>query len=351
MMPAAPMLADLRGAARPAPSGPAPTATTPFAYILDHSAMAADAVTADDRGATPLPATVGPAAAPALPNAVPMPVSEAAGGQETLASSALAALLPVAAPILAVIAAKPLTRAALPSAAVHEARQDSAEAITGPVTELIAPAAANGQLPAMPVSAPLDQLPAALPAAIGPDGGDSLNAVQTSGVIDMEPPSALAPAPSSTAIFMSPAAVVGDPSPRLLNLGDDHHWVASLARDIAALQADDGLLTFHLLPRHLGRIDVAVQTGSDGVSVHVAAENAAAQALLAAAQTRLVDDLRQNGVRVVATDIGMAADGATPDRRDNDRPHPDQRWNFVETGHLADPVRPRTGRRGADRLA
>ena len=122
-------------------------------------------------------------------------------------------------------------------------------------------------------------------------------------------------------------------------------------REIAALQADDGLLQFQLLPRHLGRIEVSVQSGSEGISVRVAAENAAAQSILATAQMRLVDDLRSNGVRLAATDIGMQAEGWAQDRRDQDRPHADQRWNFVETGHPADPLPVRARRARTDRLA
>ena len=201
------------------------------------------------------------------------------------------------------------------------------------------------------VAAPTDQLPPALPPTNWLAVSDGASAEQAGSIPDMLLLSELASTAPSPVASAQLAPAVGDPSLRLLNLGDDNRWIASLAQDIAALQGDDGLLQFQLLPRHLGRIEVTVQTGSEGVSVRVAAENPAAQSVLAAAQTRLVDDLRNNGVRIVAAEIGMQSDGGANDRRDNDRSNADQRWNFVETGHAADPVPQRAGRHGAERLA
>lgn len=180
---------------------------------------------------------------------------------------------------------------------------------------------------------------------------DKASADQSSGFTEIVPPSASALPTSAPVTASQPAPLAGDAPLRLLDFGADDRWIASLAQDIAALQADDGLLRFQLLPRHLGRLEVSVQTGSEGILVRVAAENAAAQSMLAGAQNRLVDDLRNNGVRIAAAEIGMQAQGWTDDRLENDRSHPDQRWNFVETGHAADPVPLRTRRSGADRLA
>ena len=204
---------------------------------------------------------------------------------------------------------------------------------------------------AMPVVAPVDRLPSALPVTSLPVGTDALSAAQVGGVTDFPSLAGAVLTTSAPTASAFPAAAAGDPPLRQLDLGNDNHWIASLAQDIAALQADDGLLRFQLMPRHLGRIEVSMQTSSEGVSVRVAAENAAAQSILAAAQTRLVDDLRTNGVRIAGADIGMQAESWTHDRRDQARSHSDQRWNFVESGHAADPVPQRTRRSGADRLA
>ena len=211
--------------------------------------------------------------------------------------------------------------------------------------------AAPGTVPDAATAGPLPQL---LPSASWPTSTDGPGAAPVGGTAELLSFAGTALTAASPAAAAAPALSVavadGPPLPQL-DLGNDNHWIASLAQDIAALQADDGLLQFQLLPRHLGRIEVSVQSGSEGISVRVAAENAAAQSILATAQMRLVDDLRSNGVRLAATDIGMQAEGWAQDRRDQDRPHADQRWNFVETGHPADPLPVRARRARTDRLA
>lgn len=197
------------------------------------------------------------------------------------------------------------------------------------------------------VEAPIAAVPLTSPLLVS----DSTGADQAGGSAELILPQASAPLSSSPVTTTQPAPSAGDVPLRQIDLGADDRWIASLAMDIASLQDEDGLLRFQLLPRHLGRLEVSVQTGSEGISVRVAAESAAAQSMLAGAQTRLVDDLRNNGVRIAAAEIGMQAQGWTNDRRDNDRSHPDQRWSFVETGHAADPVPLRTRGSGTDRLA
>ncbi len=192
---------------------------------------------------------------------------------------------------------------------------------------------------------------AATPLASALLASDSTGADLGGGSTELMLSQASGPSSSSPAATTLPASLANDVPLRLIDLGADDRWIASLAKDIAALQDEDGLLRFQLLPRHLGRIEVSVQTGSEGISVRVAAESAAAQSMLAGAQARLVDDLRNNGVRIAAAEIGMQAQGWANDRRDNDRSHPDQRWSFVETGHAADPVPLRTRGSGTDRLA
>ena len=201
--------------------------------------------------------------------------------------------------------------------------------------------------PTKAVEAPIAAVPLTSPLLVS----DSMGADQAGGSTELMLPQASAPLSSSPVMTTQSASLAGDVPLRLIDLGADDRWIASLAQDIAALQDEDGLLRFQLLPRHLGRLEVSVQTGSEGISVRVAAESAAAQSMLAGAQARLVDDLRNNGVRIAAAEVGMQAQGWTNDRRDNDRSHPDQRWSFVETGHAADPVPLRTRGSGTDRLA
>ena len=352
----------------PIPSGGAPVAYSPHAALLENGVPPAAAKLA---ARSVLPGKATPVATPDNAGSQSVPVSETkpeaiAIDQATpLPVSAPDALLPSVSDLQSTALLQPAVQA--PVALVEARASGSVPATATAVLPAVAATAGFATVPAtksptlpehrsaarsdIAVAAPADLLPPASPPTIGLTVSDGAHAEQAGGIADMLPLPGIAPTSSSPASFAQLASAVGEPSLPLLNLGDDNRWIASLAQDIAALQGDDGLLQFQLLPRHLGRIEVSVQTGADGVSVRVAAENAAAQSVLMAAQTRLVDDLRNNGVRIVAADIGMQSDGGTHDRRDNDRSNPDQRWNFVETGHAAEPVPHRAGRHGAERLA
>ena len=353
---------------RPTPVGGTAVVSLPLAASLDSAAAPAAATLA---ARAVMPGNAIPAATPGNAEPQAVPVSET---NPEAAAIDQAAPLPLSAPDVfpasvsdlqstgelqpAVLAAStpvdaraaglalPTATAAAPVTAAT-AGLATIQAAKSPALPVHRPAARSDTA----VAAPTDQLPTALPPTNWLTVSDGAHGEQAGGISDMLPLPGVASTASSPVAFAQPALAVGDPSLRLLNLGDDNRWIASLAQDIAALQGDDGLLRFQLLPRNLGRIEVSVQTGSEGVSVRVAAENAAAQSVLAAAQTRLVDDLRNNGVRIAAAEIGMQAESGAHARRDNDRSHSDQRWNFVETGHAADPVPHRTGRPGAERLA
>ncbi len=289
-------------------------------------------------------AAVGPAAGDAAAlGQVDQPVLDAAALQTTqpdapvpvALDAARAAAADVSDAAMAARAPAVITAAAAAVAADH------------PVLRRNLPVSPDDLAPTIAVEPPI----AAPPLTSAPLVFDSTGADQAGGSAELILPQASAPLSSSPVTTTQPAPSAGDVPLRQIDLGADDRWIASLAKDIAALQDEDGLLRFQLLPRHLGRLEVSVQTGSEGISVRVAAENAAAQSMLAGAQTRLVDDLRNNGVRIAAAEIGMQAQGWTNDRRDNDRSHPDQRWSFVETGHAADPVPLRTRGSGTDRLA
>lgn len=302
-----------------------------------------------------------------LPSVAPteVPVDSAAVGP---AAGDAAALGQVDQPVLDV-AALQATQPEVPVPVVLDAARpaaadgsDAAMAARAPAVITAAAAAVTADQPAlrrshpslagdlaatMPVEPPI----AAAPLASALLASDSTGADLGGGSTELMLSQASVPSSSLPAATTLPASLANDVPLRLIDLGADDRWIASLAKDIASLQDEDGLLRFQLLPRHLGRIEVSVQTGSEGISVRVAAESAAAQSMLAGAQARLVDDLRNNGVRIAAAEIGMQAQGWANDRRDNDRSHPDQRWSFVETGHAADPVPLRTRGSGTDRLA
>ena len=90
---------------------------------------------------------------------------------------------------------------------------------------------------------------------------------------------------------------------RVLDLDSDGAWIDQLAHDIAATKSDSGDISFRLMPRHLGRLDVAMQMGDEGVSLKMDTHHEATATIVTAAQARLVDELRQQGVRVAGAEV------------------------------------------------
>ncbi|MBB6426478.1 flagellar hook-length control protein FliK [Sphingopyxis sp. JAI128] len=120
-------------------------------------------------------------------------------------------------------------------------------------------------------------------------------------------------APSMTILFAQPAtqhaapvAEVSAPTQiaeRVLDMDSDGAWIDQLARDIAATRSDSGDISFRLMPRHLGRLDVAMQMGDDGVALKMDTQHEATATIVNAAQGRLVEELRQQGVRVAGAEV------------------------------------------------
>jgi flagellar hook-length control protein FliK len=143
---------------------------------------------------------------------------------------------------------------------------------------------------ALPMSA---AKPAADPAPLRPvaDSGASM------AVLFSQP---AAPGVAAPALAQAAAPV----AERLLDMGSDDQWIAQLATDIAATKSDTGDLSFRLMPRHLGRLDVAMKMDdSGGVSLKLDTQHEATATIVTAAQPRLVEDLRQQGVRVAEAQV------------------------------------------------
>jgi flagellar hook-length control protein FliK len=96
---------------------------------------------------------------------------------------------------------------------------------------------------------------------------------------------------------------------RQLDLARDGGWLDSLSHDIAVTATEGGRLRFALMPEALGRLDVQIVRDSDGVNIRFETATEDARAIVAQAQPRLVDDIRQQGVRVISTEVS-----ADPDR-------------------------------------
>lgn len=118
------------------------------------------------------------------------------------------------------------------------------------------------------------------------------------------------------------ATTVPDATPALavtrhLDLARDDAWLDDLARDIAATASSGGRLKFALMPENMGRLDVEVRREDAGVHVHLAARNEAARDALAAAQPRIADEIRAQGIRLAGTEVssGFGGDRAASTHR------------------------------------
>ena len=241
---------------------------------------------------------------------------------ETDAAAVLAANLLIALNG-AVPGAAPATGKPVPAETGTDAEAASAEtseaAVTAPVAPIanlaavvaaIIPAAAK---PAKPVEAAAvaADMNATAPVAARPrDAATPLPILAGA-----EPPTAkpAEAAPSITILFpqptphgTTPIADVAAPvqlAERVLDMDSDGAWIDQLARDIAATKSESGDISFRLMPKHLGRLDVAMQMGDDGVALKMDTHHEATATIVTAAQGRLVDELRQQGVRVAGAEV------------------------------------------------
>lgn len=101
---------------------------------------------------------------------------------------------------------------------------------------------------------------------------------------------------------------------RHLDLARGDAWLNDLANDIAATAANGGRLKFGLVPESLGRLDVEIRQGASGVNVHMMTRTDTARDILTAAQPRIIDEIRAQGVRVAGTEVSTDASGFGGDR-------------------------------------
>jgi flagellar hook-length control protein FliK len=249
------------------------------------------AVTADPAQSTPAAAATAAAVAMAA-NAAPTPTGRPAKTPETKEapprSTATATTRPTTA---AKTAPTPDAPAVAPARPADKA---VATAASKPAREeALAPTPARpvrAESPALPTAA---AKPAADSAPVRPvaDSGASM------AVLFGQP---AAPGIVAPALAQAAAPV----TERLLDMGSDDQWIAQLATDIAATKSESGDLSFRLMPRHLGRLDVAMKMDdSGGVSLKLDTQHEATATIVTAAQPRLVEDLRQQGVRVAEAQV------------------------------------------------
>lgn len=104
---------------------------------------------------------------------------------------------------------------------------------------------------------------------------------------------------------------------RHLDLARGDAWLDTLTQDIAAAAGTGERLRFALQPEHLGKLDVEVARHGTGVAVHMTTRNEEARAIIAAAQPRLIDELRANGTRVVEAGVTSQMDAQTNSQSGN----------------------------------
>lgn len=297
--------------------------------------VAKDAVPADTAAATAASLLIAIAGAgAAVPGTKPAPTqpagtvpdTETDASAETTAANTLAiaeSAAPVAtwspivaAPLPAGKAAKPVNTAAVPS---DEMTSAVPAAVKQPPVALATLAAPSAE----PLAAK------ATPA----DAGASMTVLFTQ-------PGTRGAAPLGEA--MQPAII----TERTLDIGSDDAWIEQLAHDIAATKSTTGDVSFRLMPRHLGRLDVAMQMSDEGVSLKLDTQHEATAVIVTAAQTRLVEDLRQQGVRVAGAEVTC-----TPGETGRQSQQGQGRGAAQDAAHLIETATERAEPRDEDRAA
>ncbi|MFT9120686.1 MAG: flagellar hook-length control protein FliK [Zymomonas mobilis subsp. pomaceae] len=92
-----------------------------------------------------------------------------------------------------------------------------------------------------------------------------------------------------------------------LDLEHQTIWLDQLTRDIAQASGQNTNLTFNLHPDHLGMLHVSLQSGTDGLAVHMTASSEAAQSIIANARHDLVDEARAQGVQITHTQVDLSS--------------------------------------------
>lgn len=139
-------------------------------------------------------------------------------------------------------------------------------------------------------------IPAAAIARAEPAAAKPAEAVPSMTVLFAQPANAGAAMPIEAVRPIAAAELV-------LDMSSDGAWIDQLAHDIAATKSESGDISFRLMPRHLGRLDVAMRQGDEGVALKMDTQHEATATIVTAAQGRLVDELRQQGVRVAGSEV------------------------------------------------
>lgn len=292
--------------ASPLPNGAAKPALPKLP--LDAALAAAQAVETPALDAAPLggPATDSPSPDAALAESQPAPGATAAATLLAALDGSFAAAKPAA--ILSSTKAAPVIEGETESEDAPDAADQPVD--TAALSPLLASALSPDAKPAAPAATAGDQPAATLSRA-------AAQTAEPAATLAADPKGAKSIVPdagaSMTVLFAQPAAhgaavvaAAASAAPvaeHVLDMGSDDAWIAQLASDIAATKSDSGDISFRLMPRHLGRLDVAMTSDAAGVSVKLDTQHEATATVVHAAQGKLVEELRQQGIRVAGAEV------------------------------------------------
>lgn len=109
-----------------------------------------------------------------------------------------------------------------------------------------------------------------------------------------------------TSFTLPTIATVANIQPQILqelDLARDLAWIGNLAQDIVAASDDRDHLSFRLMPRALGLLDVDLSRSPEGLHIEFTATTERATQIIAAEQPRLIEELRQSGIKTTGTDL------------------------------------------------
>lgn len=129
------------------------------------------------------------------------------------------------------------------------------------------------------------------------------------------PPPVAAPTTLNAPLFATPDSF----TTHQLDLARDTQWIDQLTREIVSVAGQDGKLRFSLAPDGLGHLEVMVETQQDGVKIQFQTSTENAAKIFAAEQPKLLEELRQSGVRVANSDL--MAGHQMQGQRDHSRAH------------------------------
>jgi flagellar hook-length control protein FliK len=171
----------------------------------------------------------------------------------------------------------------------NAARQNMRSALQQPMQEIPLPANHSVAIPAADIAAML------APIAVESNAvtGAGFQTIMTDRTAD----TAVHPLTEASAIVAE----------RALDVARDSLWLDQLAGDIAAVQDHDRDLSFRLIPAQLGQLDVKIASSDEGVQLNFNTQTDEAAHIIGNAQSRLVDELKAQGVRVAGSEVNTGS--------------------------------------------